>query len=215
MALQLGDTAPDFTADSTEGRIHFHDWMQGSWVLFFSHPADFTPVCTTELGELAKRKGEFDKRDVKLLGLSVDPVESHKRWMQDVKDVKGTGLNYPLLADPERRVAGLYGMIHPKADPKVTVRSVFIIDPKKTIRLTMTYPPSAGRNVDELLRVIDSLQLSDREKLATPVDWRPGADAIIVPSLSDEQARKLFPQGWNALKPYLRLVKPGGGKRAH
>lgn len=209
MALQLGDTAPDFTADSTEGKIHLHEWMGDSWVMFFSHPADFTPVCTTELGELAKRKSEFDKRGVKLLGLSVDPVDSHKRWAKDVEDVKGTALNYPLLADPDRKVATLYGMIHPKADPKVTVRSVFFIDPKKTIRLTMTYPPSAGRNVDELLRVIDSLQLSDKEKVATPVDWRPGQDAIIVPSVPDDEAKKLFPQGWKALKPYLRLVKPG------
>lgn len=209
MALQLGDTAPDFTADSTEGKIHLHDWMGKNWVMFFSHPADFTPVCTTELGELARRKPEFDKRGVKLLGLSVDPVDSHKRWAKDVEDVKGTALNYPLLADPDRKVATLYGMIHPKADPKVTVRSVFFIDPNKTIRLTMTYPPSAGRNVDELLRVIDSLQLSDKEKVATPVDWRPGQDAIIVPSIPDEEAKKLFPQGWQALKPYLRLVKLG------
>ena len=209
MALQLGDTAPDFTADSTEGEIHFHEWIGDSWVLFFSHPADFTPVCTTELGELARRKSEFDKRGVKLLGLSVDPVESHKRWAKDVEDVKGTGLNYPLLADPDRKVATLYGMIHPKADPKVTVRSVFIIDPKKVIRLTMTYPPSTGRNVEELLRVIDSLQLADREKVATPVDWHPGQDAIILPSIPDEEAKKLFPQGWQALKPYLRLVRLG------
>jgi len=209
MSLQLGDTAPDFTADSTEGEIHFHDWLDDSWVMFFSHPADFTPVCTTELGELANRKAEFDKRGVKLLGLSVDPVDSHKRWMKDVEEVKGTGLNYPLLADPDRKVAELYGMIHPKADPKVTVRSVFFIDPKKTIRLTMTYPPSAGRNVDELLRVIDSLQLADREKVATPVDWKPGQEVIIAPSVSDDEAKKLFPQGWKTLKPYLRLVKPG------
>lgn len=209
MALQLGDTAPDFSADSTAGKIEFHKWAGNSWVLFFSHPADFTPVCTTELGELAKRKAEFDKRNVKLLGLSVDPVDSHERWAKDIEDVRGTALNYPLLADPGRNVAELYGMIHPKADPKVTVRSVFVIDPKKVIRLTMTYPPSAGRNVDELLRVIDSLQLSDQEKLATPVDWRPGEEAIIVPSLPDEEAKKLFPGGWKTIKPYLRLVRPG------
>lgn len=208
MALQLGDTAPDFTADSTEGEIQFHKWIGDSWVMFFSHPADFTPVCTTELGELARRKAEFDRRNVKLLGLSVDPVESHKRWAQDIKDVKGTALNYPILADPDRKVAHLYDMMHPKADPKVTVRSVFIIDPKKAIRLTMTYPPSAGRNVDELLRAIDSLQLTDKEKLATPVDWRPGQEAIIVPSVPDAEAKKLFPQGWKTLKPYLRLVMP-------
>ncbi len=211
MALQLGDTAPDFSADSTEGRIEFHKWLGNSWALFFSHPADFTPVCTTELGELAKRKGEFDKRGVKLLGLSVDPIESHKRWAKDIKDVRGTALNYPLLADPDRKVAQLYGMIHPKADPKVTVRCVFVIDPKKSIRLTMTYPPSAGRNVDELLRVIDSLQLSDREKLATPVDWHLGEDAIIVPSVPDEDAKKLFPKGWKTVKPYLRVVHTDGG----
>lgn len=208
MALQLGDTAPDFTADSTDGRIEFHKWIGNSWVMFFSHPADFTPVCTTELGELAKRKAEFDRRNVKLLGLSVDPVDSHKRWAKDIEDVKGTALNYPILADPDRKVANLYDMMHPKADPKVTVRSVFIIDPKKTIRLSMTYPPSAGRNVDELLRVIDSLQLTDKEKLATPVDWRPGQEAIIVPSVPDDEAKKLFPQGWKTLKPYLRLVMP-------
>ena len=208
MALQLGDTAPDFTEESTAGKIHFHDWLGKSWGLLFSHPADFTPVCTTELGELAKRKDEFDKRGVKLLGLSVDPLESHKKWAKDIKDVKGTELNYPILADPDRKVAELYGMMHPKADPKLTVRSVFVIDPNKKIRLTMTYPPSAGRNVDELLRVIDSLQLADKEKLATPVDWRPGQDAIILPSVPDDEAKKLFPQGWKAIKPYLRFVRP-------
>ncbi len=208
MALQLGDTAPDFTADSTAGKIHFHDWLGKSWCILFSHPADFTPVCTTELGELAKRKSEFDKRGVKLLGLSVDPVESHKKWAKDIKDVKGIELNYPILADPDRKVAELYGMMHPKADPKLTVRSVFVIDPNKKIRLTMTYPPSAGRNVDELLRVVDSLQLADREKLATPVDWKQGQDAIILPSVPDEEAKKLFPQGWKTVKPYLRFVRP-------
>lgn len=209
MSLQLGQTAPDFTADSTDGSIHFQDWAKNSWVLFFSHPADFTPVCTTELGELAKRKSEFDQRGVKLLGLSVDPVDSHKRWANDIKDVRGTALNYPIIADPDKKVAEMYGMIHPKADPKATVRTVFVIDPKQTIRLMMTYPPSAGRNVDELLRVVDSLQLSDKEQVATPVDWRPGEEAIISPSVDDAKAKSLFPQGWKTLKPYLRLVKPG------
>ena len=208
MALQLGDTAPDFTADSTAGKIRFHDWLDNSWGILFSHPADFTPVCTTELGELAKRKSEFDKRGVKLLGLSVDSVESHKKWAKDIKDVKGIELNYPILADPDRKVADLYGMMHPKSDPKMTVRSVFVIDPNKKIRLMMTYPPSSGRNVEEMLRVIDSLELADKEKLATPVDWKQGQDAIILPSVPDDEAKKLFPQGWKTVKPYLRFVRP-------
>lgn len=208
MALQLGDTAPDFTLDSTEGEIHFHDWIGKNWVVFFSHPADFTPVCTTELGAFAKRKAEFDKRGAKLIGLSVDPLDSHERWAVDIEDATGAAVNYPILADPKHKVAELYGMIHPKADPKVTVRTVFIIDPDKKIRLTLTYPPSAGRNVDEILRVIDSMQLTDGDKLATPVDWKPGEKAIIAPSLSDEEAKKHFPQGWETVKSYLRFVTP-------
>ena len=207
MSLQLGDTAPDFTLDSTEGPIHLHDYIGDQWLVFFSHPKDFTPVCTTELGAFARRKGEFAERGTKLLGLSVDSVADHKGWSKDVEDVTGAAINYPLLADTELEVANLYGMIHPKADPKVTVRTVFIIDPQKKVRLTLTYPPSAGRNVDEVLRVLDSLQLTDGRKLTTPVDWQPGDDVIIAPSVSDEDARKEYPQGWKTLKPYLRLLK--------
>jgi peroxiredoxin (alkyl hydroperoxide reductase subunit C) len=206
MALQLGDTAPDFTLDSTEGEIRFHDWIDGDWAVFFSHPADFTPVCTTELGEFAKRSADFDRRHAKLIGLSVDPVDSHQRWSGDIKDVTGSAVNYPILADPDKKVAELYGMIHPKADAKVTVRTVFLIDPNKKIRLTLTYPPSAGRNVDEILRVLDSLQLTDEEKLTTPVDWKPGDRVIISPSMSDEEAKQRFPQGFETVKPYLRYV---------
>lgn len=206
MSLQLGDTAPDFTLDSTEGPLHFNDYADGHWLVFFSHPKDFTPVCTTELGAFARRKRDFDARNTRLLGLSVDSVADHKAWAQDVEDVGGTAINYPLLADPELEVAKLYGMFHPRVDPKVTVRSVFIIDPNRKVRLTLTYPPSAGRNVDEVLRVLDSLQLTDGHKLTTPVDWQPGEDVIIAPSVSDEDAKKLYPGGWKTLKPYLRLV---------
>ena len=206
MSLQLGDTAPDFTLDSTEGPIRFHDYAGNRWVVFFSHPKDFTPVCTTELGAFASRKAEFDARNARLLGLSVDSVADHRAWAKDVADVGGTALNYPLLADPALDVAKLYGMYHPKADAKVTVRSVFIIDPNKKVRLVLTYPPSAGRNVDEVLRVLDSLQLTDGRKLTTPVDWQPGDDVIIAPSVSDEDAKKLYPGGWKTLKSYLRLV---------
>lgn len=206
MSLKLGEIAPDFTADSTQGPIRFHDYAGDGWVVFFSHPADFTPVCTTELGAFARRKDAFTARHTKLLGLSVDPLESHQRWIADIEEVGATTLDYPLLADPDRRIAELYGMIHPAADPKLTVRSVFIIDPHKKVRLTLTYPPSAGRNVDEILRVLDSLQLSEGRKLTTPVDWKPGEDVIIAPSVSDEDARTLHPDGWKTLKPYLRLV---------
>ncbi|GAB3034140.1 MULTISPECIES: peroxiredoxin [Oleiagrimonas] len=206
MSLPLGETAPDFTADSTEGPLQFHAWSGDQWVVFFSHPKDFTPVCTTELGAFARRKDEFAQRNTRLLGLSVDSVDDHARWAQDIADVGGTPLNYPLLADPERAVAKLYGMLHPKADAKVTVRSVFIIDPQKKVRLTLTYPPSAGRNIDEILRVLDSLQLTDGKQLTTPVDWRAGEDVIIAPSVSDEAARARYPDGWRALKPYLRLI---------
>lgn len=206
MSLKLGEIAPDFTAESTEGPIRFHDYVGESWVVFFSHPADFTPVCTTELGAFARRKDEFSARNTRLLGLSVDPLDSHHRWIKDVEEVGRTTFNYPLLADPDRAVAELYGMIHPAADPKVTVRSVFIVDPAKKVRLTLTYPPSAGRNVDEILRVLDSLQLTEGRKLTTPVDWKPGDDVIIAPSVSDEDARRLHPDGWKTLKPYLRTV---------
>lgn len=207
MSLQLGQIAPDFEQDSTEGRIHFHDWLGASWGLFFSHPKNFTPVCTTELAEVARLKPEWDKRGVKPLGLSVDAVEEHRSWGKDIEETQGHALNYPLLADVDRRVANLYGMIHPEADATLTVRSVFVIDPNKKIRLILTYPPSAGRNFAEILRTIDSLQLTDNEKVATPVNWEPGEPVIIVPSLSNEDAKTRFPQGWTELKPYLRIVQ--------
>ena len=207
MALQLGDTAPDFEAETTEGKIHFHDWIGDNWAVLFSHPKDYTPVCTTELGYTAKLKPEFDKRSVKAIGLSVDPVEDHHGWSKDIEETQGSTVNFPMIADPDRKVAELYGMIHPNASDSLTVRSVFIIDPNKKIRLTMTYPASAGRNFNEILRAIDSLQLTDQHKVATPVNWQPGDDCIIVPTVSDEEAKSLFPQGWNTLKPYLRMVK--------
>ncbi len=206
MTIQLGDTAPDFTADTTDGPIHFHAWMGNSWAVLFSHPKDFTPVCTTELGEVAKLKPQFDKRNVKVIGLSVDPLESHKAWIGDIKETQGHALNFPLIADPDRKVSHLYGMIHPKADNTLTVRSVFIIGPDKKVKLMITYPASTGRNFIEILRVIDSLQLTANHSVATPVNWKDGDDVIIVPSVSDEQARQKFPGGWTALKPYLRIV---------
>jgi alkyl hydroperoxide reductase subunit AhpC len=206
MALQLGQIAPDFEQDSTEGRIRFHEWLGSSWGVLFSHPKDFTPVCTTELGEVARLKPEWDKRGVKVLGLSVDSAGSHETWAADIHETQGHALNFPLLSDADKKVSTLYGMVHPEADPALTVRSVFVIDPNKKVRLTLTYPPSAGRNFDEVLRVIDSLQLTDRQKVATPANWRPGDKAIIVPSVSDEAAKELFPQGWETKKPYLRVV---------
>lgn len=206
MSLQLGDTAPDFTADSTSGPTSLYSYAGDSWLVFFSHPKDFTPVCTTELGAFARRKGEFDARHTKIIGLSVDAVADHHGWAADIKDVGGTALNYPLLADPERKVAGLYGMIHPKADSTATVRSVFFIDPQKKVRTVLTYPASAGRNIDEVLRILDSLQLTDGKQLATPVDWKAGDDVIIAPSVSDADARQRYPGGWKTLKPYLRLL---------
>lgn len=206
MALQLGDTAPDFTADSTEGEVRFHEWGGDHWTLLFSHPADFTPICTTELGAFARRKAEFQRRNVKLIGVSVDPVDSHHGWTADIEETQGAKVNYPILADPERKIAELYGMIHPKADPKVTVRTVFVIDPAKKIRLTLTYPPSTGRSVDEILRVIDSLQLTDGYQVGTPVEWRNGDDVVISASLGEEEARKRFPRGWDEQKPYLRVT---------
>lgn len=207
MALQLGDTAPDFEAETTEGHIRFHDWIGDSWVVLFSHPKDYTPVCTTELGYTAKLKPEFDQRGVKAIGLSVDPVEDHHGWSKDIEETQGSAVNFPMIADPDRKVAELYGMIHPNASDSMTVRSVFIIDPNKKIRLTMTYPASAGRNFNEILRAIDSLQLTDQHKVATPVNWQPGDDCIIVPTISDEDAKSLFPEGWKTLKPYLRMVR--------
>jgi alkyl hydroperoxide reductase subunit AhpC len=207
MALQLGDTAPDFTQDSTEGPLSFYDWAGSSWVILFSHPKDYTPVCTTELGVVAKLKPEFEKRGVKVIGLSVDPADSHAGWAKDIEETQGARLNFPLLADHDRKVSDLYGMIHPNASDTLTVRSVFVIDPNHKVRLTLTYPASTGRNFDELLRVIDSLQLTDNHKVATPANWKHGEDVIIVPSLSDEAAKALFPAGWTTHKPYLRTTK--------
>ncbi len=206
MALQLGQTAPDFEQDSTEGRIRFYQWLGDSWGVLFSHPKDFTPVCTTELGVVAALKPEWDKRHVKVIGLSVDPAGSHAAWAADIAETQGHELNFPLIADADRSVSTLYDMVHPQADPAVTVRSVFIIDPTKKIRLILTYPPSAGRNFEEVLRVIDSLQTTDMHKVATPANWKKGERVIIVPSVSDEAARELFPQGWETVKPYLRVV---------
>ena len=207
MALQLGDIAPDFEAETTQGPIRFHHWLGNSWGVLFSHPRDYTPVCTTELGYTAKLKPEFDKRGVKVIGLSVDPLGSHEGWAKDIAETQGHAVNFPMIADPDRKVSQLYGMIHPNASETVTVRSVFVIDPNKKVRLTITYPASTGRNFDEILRVIDSLQLTDGHKVATPVNWKQGEDVIIVPSVKDEDAHKLFPQGWKTLKPYLRVVK--------
>ena len=207
MAIQLGQVAPDFEQDSTQGRIKFHDWLGSSWGVLFSHPADYTPVCTTELGEVARLKPEWDKRNVKPIGLSVDPADSHKGWEADIEETQGQAVNFPVLADPDRKVSNLYGMVHPEADPKVTVRSVFVIDPNKKVRLTITYPPSTGRNFDEILRVIDSLQLADAHKVATPVNWKDGDDVIILTSVSNEDAQKRFPDGFKTIKPYLRTVK--------
>ncbi len=206
MSIQLGDVAPDFVQDSTEGKIKFHDWIGGGWAVLFSHPKNFTPVCTTELGEVAKLKKEFDKRNVKVIGLSVDPLSSHEQWTKDIEETQGAKLNFPLLADADKTVSNLYGMIHPNASDTFTVRSVFVIGPDKKVKLTITYPPSTGRNFDEILRVIDSLQLTADYKVATPVNWKHGQDCIIVPSLSDADADKLFPKGYKKLKPYLRIT---------
>jgi alkyl hydroperoxide reductase subunit AhpC len=207
MSLKLGETAPDFTQESTEGPVRFYEWAGNSWVVLFSHPKDFTPVCTTELGAVAKLKSEFDKRNVKVIGLSVDPVNDHREWSKDITETQGTPLNFPLLADADRKVSDLYGMIHEKANDTFTVRSVFVIDPNKKVRLTITYPASTGRNFDEILRVIDSLQLTDKHKVATPVNWKNGEDVIIVPALQDpEEIKQRFPKGYRALKPYLRYT---------
>lgn len=204
--LRLGDTAPDFTADSSQGRIEFHKWLGDSWAVFFSHPKDFTPVCTTELGEAAKRSGDFKKRGVKVLALSVDSSESHGKWKADIEETQNCTVDYPIVGDSDKTVANLYGMIHPKALDSMTVRTVFIIDPKKKIRLTMTYPASTGRNFDEILRVIDALQLGDARHIATPADWQKGGEVIIPPSIGNEEAKRLFPQGWTEHRPYLRTT---------
>ena len=210
MTVRLGDIAPDFTAPTTQGEINFHEWLGDSWGVLFSHPKDFTPVCTTELGYVAKIKPEFDKRNVKVIGLSVDPVESHVRWESDIEETQGTAVNFPMIGDPDRHVADLYDMIHENASDTLTVRSVFVIGPDKKVKLILTYPASTGRNFDELLRVIDSLQLTAHHQVATPVDWESGEDVIIVPSLSDEEAKKKFPGGWKEVKPSLRLTKQPG-----
>ncbi len=207
MSLQLGDLAPDFTQDSTEGPINFHQWAGNHWAVLFSHPADFTPVCTTELGEAARLKPEFEKRNVKIIGLSVDPLEKHAKWIADIAATQGSALNFPLLADADRTVSTLYDLIHPNADSTATVRSVFVIDPNKKVRLVLTYPASTGRNFAELLRTIDSLQLTDNFKVATPVNWKQGEDVIITPAVSDEDAKLRFPEGWKTVTPYLRVVK--------
>lgn len=205
--LRLGDTAPDFEQDSSAGRIRFHEYLGDSWGVLFSHPADFTPVCTTELGYTAIVSGEFAKRNAKVIAVSVDDAESHKKWIEDINDTQGTQVNFPILADPDRKVATLYDMIHPNASTTVTVRSVFVIDPAKKIRMVLTYPASTGRNFNEILRVIDSLQLTDSHSVATPVNWEQGDDVIIVPSLQDEEViKQKFPKGYKAVRPYLRIT---------
>jgi alkyl hydroperoxide reductase subunit AhpC len=206
MAVRLGDEAPDFTAETTEGTINFHEWKGDSWAVLFSHPKDFTPVCTTELGTVAALKPEWDKRNTKVIGLSVDPLDSHEKWAGDIEDVTGSKLNFPLIADDDRKVADLYDMIHPNANDTLTVRSVFIVGPDNKVKLNLTYPASTGRNFQELLRVIDSLQLTAGYSVATPADWKDGEDVIIVPAVSDEDAKAKFPKGWDAKKPYLRVT---------
>ena len=207
MTIRLGDVAPNFQAPTTEGDIDFHDWKKDSWAVLFSHPKDFTPVCTTELGYTAKLAGEFKARKVKVVGLSVDGVEDHKKWAKDIERTQGQAVNFPMIGDADRKVADLYDMIHPNANNTLTVRSVFVIDPANKVRLMLTYPASTGRNFDEILRVIDSLQLTDGYKVATPVNWKNGDDVIIVPSVSNEDAKKMFPNGWDEQTPYLRVVK--------
>lgn len=206
MSLQLGDTVPNFTQATSEGEIDFYSWAGDSWVVLFSHPADYTPVCTTELGEVAKLKPEFDNRNVKVIALSIDGEESHKGWINDINETQCTVVNYPIIADEDKKVSDLYGMIHPNADAKVTVRSVFVIDPNKKLRLTITYPPSTGRNFQEILRVIDSLQLTDNYSVATPVNWKDGEDVVVAPSIPTEEAKQRFPKGVTEIKPYLRMT---------
>jgi alkyl hydroperoxide reductase subunit AhpC len=206
MTLQLGDTAPNFSASTTEGSLDFYDWSGSDWVILFSHPKDFTPVCTTELGYLARLKPQLEQRNVRAIGLSVDTLESHRSWSRDIRETQGKEVNFPVIADPERSVARLYGMIHPQHDELYTVRTVFVIDPKKKIRLTIAYPQTTGRNFDEILRVIESLKLTDAHSVSTPANWHSGDEVIILPSISDAEARERFPRGWRALKPYLRLT---------
>ena len=206
MAIRLGDKAPDFTAETTEGTIHFHEWIGDGWCVLFSHPKDYTPVCTTELGMVARIKGEFDKRGVKIIAISVDPLEDHRGWINDINETQDTTVNFPLIADPDRKVATLYDMIHPNAQDNLTVRSVFVIAPDKTVKLTLTYPASTGRNFDEILRVIDSLQLTANYQVATPVNWKDGEDCIIVPSVPDKDVPAKFPRGSTTIKPYLRYT---------
>ncbi|MFV0525340.1 MAG: peroxiredoxin [Acidimicrobiales bacterium] len=210
MAIRLGDTAPDFTAPTTEGEISFHEWKADRWAVLFSHPKDFTPVCTTELGYTAKLADEFAARDTKVLALSVDSVDDHRRWSEDIVETQGTPVNFPIIGDPDRTVADLYDMIHPNANDTLTVRSVFVIDPANKVRLTLTYPASTGRNFNEILRVIDSLQLTDGYKVATPVNWEKGDDVIVSPALSDEEAKELFPAGFDTKTPYLRVTPQPG-----
>jgi len=210
MTIKLGDTAPDFTAETTQGTISFHDWLGDSWGILFSHPKDFTPVCTTELGYVARIKPEFEARNVKVIGLSVDPVDSHVEWERDIAETQGTAVNFPMIGDPDRAVSTLYDMIHPNASDTFTVRSVFVIGPDKKVKLTLTYPASTGRNFDELLRVIDSLQLTAAHKVATPANWEAGDDVIIGAAVSDDEAKALFPAGWTTVKPYLRVVPQPG-----
>jgi alkyl hydroperoxide reductase subunit AhpC len=216
MSLHIGDDAPDFTAETTQGPIRFHEWIGNGWAILFSHPKDFTPVCTTELGYMARLKPEFDKRNTKVIGLSIDPVSDHGRWAKDIEETQGYAPNYPIIGDADLKVAKLYDMIHPNAAAKVegrtavdnaTIRSVFVIGPDKKIKLVLTYPMSTGRNFDEVLRVLDSLQLTAKHQVATPVNWKPGDDVIIPPAVSDEQAKQKFPEGWKTVKPYLRVVR--------
>jgi thioredoxin-dependent peroxiredoxin len=207
MGVRIGDEAPNFTADTTEGRIDFHEWKAGKWAVLFSHPRDFTPVCTTELGAVAKLKAEFDKRNTKVIAVSVDPLQDHQKWVGDINEVCDTQVNFPLIADPNKEVANLYDMIHPNASDTATVRSVFVIGPDNKVKLMLTYPASTGRNFQEILRVIDSLQLTAGYKVATPADWKHGDDVIIVPAVSDDDAKKQFPNGFVAKKPYLRVTK--------
>lgn len=207
MSLRIGDIAPDFTQDSTEGPISFHDWKGKSWAILFSHPKNFTPVCTTELGEVARLKGEFDKRNTKVLGLSVDQLANHDAWSDDIRETQGHALNFPLIADADRKVSGLYDMIHPNASDSFTVRSVFIIDPNNKVRLTLTYPAPTGRNFEEILRALDALQLTDSHSVATPVNWKHGDDVIVLPSIQDpKELEQKFPKGYKTLRPYLRVT---------
>ncbi len=205
--LKLGDIAPDFTAETTRGPVNFHEWLGDSWAILFSHPKTFTPVCTTELGEVARLKDEFAARGVKVMGLSVDSTDDQHKWEGDIAETQGQEVNFPMVSDGDRKVSDLYGMIHPNASDTLTVRTVYVIDPNKKIRLMITYPASTGRDFKEILRAVDSLQLTEKHKVATPVNWRAGEDVIILPAITDEQAKDMFPEGWEAKKPYLRIVK--------